>query len=64
MSITLIPIEAKTEFTRVCINSPDFLPSLPVITVKLDEVGLFSFINLEKAAIDETISIGVKLSFF
>ena len=64
VSITLIPIEAKTEFTRVCINSPDFLPSLPVITVKLDEVGLFSFINLEKAAIDETISIGVKLSFF
>ena len=41
---------------------PDFLPSLPVITVKLEELGLFSLINLEKAEIDVTISAGVKFS--
>jgi hypothetical protein len=59
-----MPIEAKTEFTKLCITSPDFLPSLPVITVKLDLLGLFSFINLENAAMEDTISIGVKLSLF
>ncbi|CAI8369249.1 MAG: Uncharacterised protein [Flavobacteriales bacterium] len=35
-SITSIPIDEKTEFTILCIASPDFLPSLPVITLKLE----------------------------
>ena len=42
-------------------NHPD-LSSLTVITVKLDELGLFSLINLENAEIDITISAGVKFS--
>ena len=61
-SITLIPIELNVELTIDWIILPDFLPSLPVITVRLDELGLFSLINLENAEIDVTISVGVKFS--
>ena len=63
-SITSIPIDEKTELTILRIDSPDFLPSLPVITERSDKLGLFSLINKEKAAIELTTSRGVKFSLF